>query len=991
MKAALLLIPALAVLALVFLREPAEPAQGDSLSPTAAMPARQAAAPGGQPGELIEASQAQGQRGVARIASGEESGMEAVAGGSAGPFGRVVTASGAPLADAEVSLARSSNSPTVVLGRQSKELGSAVSDAKGRFRIAEATGSGAHEVIVRLAGYQVLHHPAAGQDLGDLVLDPGMIIGGTVLDFHGNPVADALVVREIPGERSLLSAALLSSRLDSRAASLMAGDHGALTDDKGRFELAHESPGEVKLTVAHPEHPRLVHVAEGRVGDTLDETLLMPESASIVGRIEGIQGDADGTVQVFAEPRQTGGQKSGSGFLSLGPSAERSADVEQDGTFELTGLQAGGTYSVWASQSKSSRFDTETCSEKVIAVAGGSNVQLAYQNGASLSFTVVDAKTGEPIEDVDVQHSWASGGSASIIRMPSQQRSKYPAGEVQVSPLRPSDPPAILTVKLTAPGYRSEELSPSIPAEGEVNLGLVQLTPTASLVVRVESADGQALEGAKVQLAGPGASPMTIGGGSRPSGVAVRSVSVSVSTDSQGSNIPDLDQILGRGKPADEAVTDAEGLCRIALPDKPTGTLTVTAKGYATSVEKDIPLPRTGSPEHVVVLSKGGTIILSVLTSDGNPAPSVRVEQNGQRGKHTSDSDGRIQLDNVAPGQHHFRLAEKETGGISMVFASTTDEEDFSDWTTVNVVEGGTAAATLTLMPSGSLTGTVLSQGEPVRRARLKLMRVDESLSERERTMRDVMDSVGSLSFGGTGDASEKTDTKGRYTLNGVEVGLYNLRVTHPDWAMPQEYEVFIQEGSNKMDLDLSVCILQGRILDTQGEPVAGAEVSVGEEKEGSSSFRIGFSVNGALGMPTPGAVKTDKDGRYELKGVDPDRALVVRANADGFAPAELTTPEMYTNESRSGVDLVLKRGARLTVVLDDAADPSTMVMATPAKGEPLMQRAGGGRAIFEGMNPGEWTVSLAAIGGDAVANAREKVTLGDEEERSIVLDGEPD
>lgn len=991
MKAALLLIPALAVLALVFLREPADPAQGDSLSPAAASPAEQAAEPSRQPEELVQASQAGSERGVARVASSEEAGSEAAVVKDSGPFGRVVSTSGAPLAGAKVSLARSSNSPTVVLGGQSNEMGSAVSDAKGAFRIEESVGSDAHEVIVRLPGYQVLHHPAGGKDLGDLVLDPGMVVAGTVLDFHGNPVAEALVVRSIPGERTLLSASLLSARLDSRAASFLVGDHGVRTDDQGRFELAYEAPGEIQLTVAHPEHPRHVHVAEGRVGDTLDETLLLPESATIAGRIDGLQSDAKGNVQVFAEPRRSSGQTSRSGVLSLGPSAERSADVKQDGTFELTGLQAGGTYSVWAAQSKSRRFDTEACSETVIAVAGDGNVQLAYQSGAQLRFTVVDAKTGDPIEDVDVQHSWSTDGSSSIIRLPSRQKRRHPGGEVLIASLRPSNPPAILTVKLTAPGYRSEELSPSIPAEGEVSLGVVQLAPTASLVVRVESADGQPLEGAKVQLSGPGAGPLSISGGSRQGGAAVRSISVSVSADSQGGGMPDLDQILGRGAPAAQGVTDAEGLCQLALPDQPTGTLTVSANGYATSVEKDLPLPRTGSPEHAVILSAGGTVVLNVVTSDGSPAPNVRVEQNGQRNKHTSDDAGRIQLDNLHPGQHHFRLAEKEAGGIGMVFVSSTgDDEDFSDWTSVTVVEGGTATATLTLMPSGSLAGTILSKGEPVRRARLKLMEIDESLSARDRTMRDVMDSVGGLGLGG-GGGSEKTDSKGRYTLDDVDVGLYTLRVTHADWAMPQEVEVRIQEGSNKLDLDLSMCILRGRILDSAGEPVAGAEVSVSEKKTGSSTFRIGFSVNGALGMPTPGAVKTDKDGRYELRGIDPDRKLVVLAKAEGMAPTELEEPEMYTNENRSDVDLVLKRGVRLTVILDEEADPSALVVARPAEGEPLMQRASGGRTVFEGMTPGEWTVSLTGLGGDAGASAPETVTLLDEEERSMVLDGEPD
>lgn len=995
MKPALLLIPILAILALVLLRQPDSRPQGSPLAPAApaagAEPAGESADETELSGEeLVAGTNSANVRDLAPAAASQPAAAEA---GPAGPIGRVVSTTGAPLGGAELQLQNDSSSGMLFFGPQDADGSVSTSAADGTFQLPPVKRGVDQEVVVRLAGYTVLKVPADGDDLGDLVLEPGVVVRGTVLDFHGDPVADARVVRTNAEDSPQMAAVFLDASHDTAVGDRLFGDHGTRTDDQGRFELPYEAAGELELTVSHEEHPRHVHIAASQVGDTLDETLMLPESARIAGILEGLDSSDSSGIEVLARARDTGKESSRGALIRLGNGAERRADVEPDGTFVLPGLKAGATYTVWAGQSSHGNFRSDPCSAEVVAVAGDENVQLSYRGGSTLRFTVVDAKTGEAIPELKVDHSWVTGGRGGI-QIPSSRKRTYRGGEVEITPLRPSNPPAVLKVSVSASGFRSVELTPSIPAEGEVNLGQVQLTPTATLAVRVESADGQPIEGAKVAISSP--SGGALGGfrsASSPGG-EVRSISVTYSSGSSGgggSSVQNIDELLNGLSESVKGTTDENGVCELALPDLKTATLTVAAKGYAISSEADLPLPRSGSAEHAVVLTAGGRVELTVVTSDGNPAPDVSVEHDGERRKFTSDSQGRIVLENLRPGQHHFRLAKKETPGMVFLAVSDSDSgsgDDMRDWTPVLVSEGETARATLTQKPVGSLSGTVTSQGEAVRSARLKLLPVEEDLSPRERALRGAMDNIGGLGLGGGGPLSDKSGRKGDYAIEDVEVGLYTLRVTHKDWAMPQEFEVRVGEGVNQLDVDLSMCILAGRILNKQGEPIAGAEVSVTENSDVPTRFRVGFSVNGTGGVSAPGAVLSDSNGRYELRGVRQDVDLSLEAKADGMAPTVLETSAMYTDERRSGVDVVLERGAQLTVVLEESTPPDARVMARPANGQPLMQQASGGRVVFDGMSAGEWTVSILAMGGDENSVSPETVTLAAEEVRTIVLDG---
>lgn len=129
-----------------------------------------------------------------------------------------------------------------------------------------------------------------------------------------------------------------------------------------------------------------------------------------------------------------------------------------------------------------------------------------------------------------------------------------------------------------------------------------------------------------------------------------------------------------------------------------------------------------------------------------------------------------------------------------------------------------------------------------------------------------------------------RTESDGRYEIDGVPVGRRRVVVTHRSLAMPTHADVLIVEGDNVCDIAIRATTLRGIVLDERGHPIEGALVSAMPETADADTTAAGMDeavvILGGLfgGGESKSAVRSDATGRFELRGVREGVRLRVRA-----------------------------------------------------------------------------------------------------------------
>lgn len=152
------------------------------------------------------------------------------------------------------------------------------------------------------------------------------------------------------------------------------------------------------------------------------------------------------------------------------------------------------------------------------------------------------------------------------------------------------------------------------------------------------------------------------------------------------------------------------------------------------------------------------------------------------------------------------------------------------------------------------------------------------------------------------GYLTKKTDAAGRWEITEIPLELMNSLnggVSHSDYARvgfstvsSKEVEQQLREGSYICKMGSAV-VVRGIVVNTNEEPVAGADVLVGNR--GETSSRDG---------------KTGTDGTFAIKGCKMGRGLLT-ANAGGFAP---TTMPIEVGSNMAMFKLVLQSGKPLSI-----------------------------------------------------------------------------
>jgi protocatechuate 3,4-dioxygenase beta subunit len=964
-------------------------------------PANAAAAPAGDhPVEAKSGQQGKPAAGEANLRQAVEPEAAPVAVGSGGAvLGRVVDDDGRPLPGAKVSCTPSLGpdpanfdaasfdwqdlEPARLVDRareQTKQKVEAVTDAQGAFRLVPL-GKGARlDLRVRARAHVLLDHNverpgSTDVDLGTLTLKSGGIVSGRVVERSGQPIQGALVMRGVGGAAAMTWVDDIEMPGMEMAGSFPGTGDTALTDVDGRFELPHLAAGELSLRARHPDHP--VAKLDGLTllaGQTLADLVITADAAAAIrGRVLGVPEQVK-SLRVLAAQKRAADPATQNPFAAMlgGDPAdmladagmefgERSGAVGADGTFALRGLHDGRTYRIWAVQSGKGFAGNTACSQRLEVAAGTDGVELRYETGIAVTFRVVNDKTSGPVERMWVDDQLKGGGVMDFMGAFAGAGSKnrhYPDGVVTIANLRPK-PKQTLSLRIEALGFaRLEREGVALPAQGQIDLGTLRLSPQPVVRVNVVSA-GSPVAGAKVSLRGNG----------------------------DQRRMPDFMAQFGGGGPR-SGTTGSDGSCTLNGMPGAEVVLSVDSKLHAPWSGPAFKLPEQEDWRQRVELVRGGSVQVTVAGADGKPATGIQVEHTAPGDHHdrrATDGEGRAVFERLAPGTHAFRPGSRSAGPDIM--AAWRDmaggSRDETGWQNVEVTDGSVAALELRPKPASSLTGLVRENGAPLAGARIAFQEGAGENADPANELVAAMGDLGGMGGMGAGGRNVRTDADGRYRLKDLPPGEHRLQVSHKDRAMPATVRITLREGDNTFDVDLDISVVRGIVRDADGAPVAGATVEAMAvhtgDKGQDQSYRA--AMQGAMGMLGANngnrlRARTDDQGHFELRGVQ--GPMQVRAQAKGFA-ATTSAPV----EARGGQDLVLVLHAAGAVRVQAPNAPAFAAVEAVWAGDaadgvdPVFALLRNGNATLSGLRPGTWTIQLNTADDHGSQKKTVEVTAG--------------
>ena len=597
--------------------------------------------------------------------------------------------------------------------------------------------------------------------------------------------------------------------------------------------------------------------------------------------------------------------------------------------------------------------------------------------------------TQDPLTEFDV----SAGTQWAMPLMDPDHRPirEHTDGIVRFGNLRPKSDKERAKLEIRAVGYRNFDQDDIVIRVGqETDLGVIELERVAVVNVTVrERKTGAAIEGAAVTLKAEEKR-------SGRSGFRVqRTIEIE---DAHGGDI------MIHGGDGHRGRSDENGLAKVNAFDGQSQRLSVIHPRFANFKGEPFEVPAGESVDREILLGPGGEVQVTLLSSDGSPLAGGRIDHRPpgegspgfmgggmHGGENVTDGDGQVLFEHLEPGTHGFRAGGSSGGWSGMmsgniVLAGMGGNQDDEGWTEVEVVEDATAEVTVTAPLELQLTGRVREGGENLAGATVSIAARGEGDGP-----------MGRMPFGGGGPQA-KTDGQGRYVLEKVKSGEYTLSVEHASRLMPTEFEVDVYETDRVFDVDLSVAIIESRITDQAGEPLAGLKVRAERAKaagaprqrmvgifmqadSGGNSIMYGGDSGGKAEN------ETDSDGRYSLRGVQTDIELQVVAEGEGVQKGNSESVEVAPDEVLRGIDFALDAAGEIQVVAQnaDGSPANNLIVTARFEGEsgdgdePEPKTgfiAGEGKAKLRGLAPGDWRVTVRSMGfgGNEAASIPEQV-----------------
>jgi protocatechuate 3,4-dioxygenase beta subunit len=371
-------------------------------------------------------------------------------------------------------------------------------------------------------------------------------------------------------------------------------------------------------------------------------------------------------------------------------------------------------------------------------------------------------------------------------------------------------------------------------------------------------------------------------------------------------------------------VTAEDGTVDLASSERTAMTISVHASGYPV---RELEGHRGTAAR--VRLTRGIARELHVISADDLPVEGALVAIGDQpHAIGVSDAEGRLKID--VKGTGTFDVSAIHTDG---------------------------RRASTRLGPAGTDPGRALRLMLPERLSLVgRLIDAESRRAIPDGVVWDVRNT----------DRAVLSDPAGGFVLGGPAGSRLELTAGAPGYLRPESFDFQLEDdGRPGPTLALRpAAAIAGRVVDDDGEAVAGAEVELAVRR---TPGRMRIEIGGSTAVPR---ALSGPRGEFRIGSIDPDENYDVKVTAEGFAPAEQAVTELEPYRTRSGLRITLGRGHVLTgTVVDEegVAISGASVeakTASPSGGGHMIRimEATGGRATFEAVSDDEGRFEIRGI-----------------------------
>lgn len=398
-----------------------------------------------------------------------------------------------------------------------------------------------------------------------------------------------------------------------------------------------------------------------------------------------------------------------------------------------------------------------------------------------------------------------------------------------------------------------------------------------------------------------------------------------------------------RGLFTDRQQTNSDGVATFEGVPSGRYQLVASATGYAKSFSRVWLGSGAGLRRRRIALQKGAPVSGKVVSKDGSPVKDAlvtyRAASRWGRGANPrldgakTDEKGVFHFKALPAGSFRFIARHRDfaPGGSDLVVLDGVTERREVE---IRVDRGAVVSGVV-----------VNAEGDPVPWARVRVRRVGRGRWGRAR--------------------QASTDKLGKFEITGLPREASNVIALH-DTANSEMIEVDLQKQPQAENLTLELKVngvIAGKVVDSKGEPIEGAQVTAFPEVEGRGGMRAAFR---SMRMRGFSRELTDAGGRFELRGLEPGK-YSINATRSGSAAGGFWS-RMRRRWRRRG---------------SPGAEDTSVVASTGAKTVRIVLPKNGGirgKITFSrgGKNPTVYTVGVSRRSRTPFANADGSFELGD-------------
>jgi len=266
-----------------------------------------------------------------------------------------------------------------------------------------------------------------------------------------------------------------------------------------------------------------------------------------------------------------------------------------------------------------------------------------------------------------------------------------------------------------------------------------------------------------------------------------------------------------------------------------------------------------------------------------------------------TDARGRFRLAGLAPSR--YAIEAVRDGYLTASIAG------------VNAAAPSAPVANLALRKAASISGRVTDEkGQPVAAARVRIMR--------ETGIRRLLRGAASNPASVLGGQGVLTAADGAFRIQGLEPERnLSLEATKTGYAPARKPGVSLKAGDAVKDVALIVrrgLEARGKVVDAQGQPVAGAEIRAIHREEGMmGGARVQMLLMG-VAQEKPDAL-TAGDGAFTLKGLEEGQYTLAVAR-EGFARKTVPSLDVKATGENVWPPVTLAAGAPIAGAVRDSA-----------------------------------------------------------------------